>query len=473
MSSFVTPRLADSRRYLKSPRESAPRRPARFVVGRAVIASLLLFAGCREEADAPPDPARPYFIQRAAWAETGVWLKADLHVHSRFSDGSLSIAELAAAAVRNGCDVLAVTDHADHDRDGASEEYFAEIAAARRRHPELILFAGLEWNVPPYGGDEHAAVIAPINAAERSLLSGFKARFDDYGRQEKTKDPELATEAIRWLHSQSPGDLPVVIYHHPGRKRAHTLSLVDEIVKLREAESVVVGFEGAPGHQRGPVNGAYDQQLKTIDRWDTSAANADDAWDELTRRGHHVSAAIASSDFHNQENLNVSDYLPGEFSETWLFAPSRSSQGALAALRAGTAFAAHGRVVREVQLKVCAPGLPRPAVGGEVLRVPAGTALTIQLDLVVPDVDWEGATNTMDEVELILVTSSAARILYRERPASRGACSLRYTLPSPDGTWAVRARGRRVVADGPDLMFYTNPIHVLPQSDSSSSDDRE
>ena len=122
---------------------------------------------------------------------------------------------------------------------------------------------------------------------------------------------------------------------------------------------------------------------------------------------------------------------------------------------------------------MCAPGLPRPAVGGEVLRVPAGTALTIQLDLVVPDVDWEGATNTMDEVELILVTSSAARILYRERPASRGACSLRYTLPSPDGTWAVRARGRRVVADGPDLMFYTNPIHVLPQSDSSSSDDRE
>ncbi|MBL9093639.1 MAG: PHP domain-containing protein [Planctomycetaceae bacterium] len=436
---------------------------------------MLLFAGCREEADAPQEPVRPYFIQRVPWAETGVWLKADLHVHSKFSDGSHSITELAAAAVRNGCDVLAVTDHADHDRDGASAEYFAELDAARRRHPELILFAGLEWNVPPYGGDEHAAVIAPINPTERSLLSGFKARFDDYGRHEKTKDPELATAAIGWLHSQSrsgAGDLPVVIYHHPGRKRAHTMSLVDEMVKLREAGSVVVGFEGAPGHQRGPVNGAYDQRLKTIDRWDTSAANVGDAWDELTRRGHHVSGAIASSDFHNRENANVSDYLPGEFSETWLFAPARSSPGVLAALRAGTTFAAHGHVVRQVQLKVSAPGLPRPAIGGEILRIAAGTPLTIQVDLIVPDVDWQGATNTMDEVELILISSSSARPLRRARLSNRGASSCRHTLTSPDGAWSVRARGRRVVADGPDLLFYTNPVHVLSQSDSLSTSGR-
>lgn len=37
--------------------------------------------------------------------------KADLHLHSRVSDGSFTIAELAEEAVRKGLDAIAVTDH--------------------------------------------------------------------------------------------------------------------------------------------------------------------------------------------------------------------------------------------------------------------------------------------------------------------------------------------------------------------------
>ena len=37
--------------------------------------------------------------------------KADLHVHSRISDGSCTIGELAAAALERGLDAIAVTDH--------------------------------------------------------------------------------------------------------------------------------------------------------------------------------------------------------------------------------------------------------------------------------------------------------------------------------------------------------------------------
>ena len=37
--------------------------------------------------------------------------KADLHVHSRVSDGSCTIAELAALAQEKGLDAIAVTDH--------------------------------------------------------------------------------------------------------------------------------------------------------------------------------------------------------------------------------------------------------------------------------------------------------------------------------------------------------------------------
>jgi hypothetical protein len=35
----------------------------------------------------------------------------------------------------------------------------------------------------------------------------------------------------------------------------------------------------------------------------------------------------------------------------------------------------------------------------------------------------------------------------------------RITVPA-DGI-VVRARGRRVISGGPDLMFYTNPIRII------------
>ena len=38
-------------------------------------------------------------------------MKADLHMHSRVSDGSYTIAELAELAAKKGLDVIAVTDH--------------------------------------------------------------------------------------------------------------------------------------------------------------------------------------------------------------------------------------------------------------------------------------------------------------------------------------------------------------------------
>ncbi|HVX43886.1 MAG TPA: CehA/McbA family metallohydrolase, partial [Mycobacteriales bacterium] len=56
---------------------------------------------------APPRPPR-----RELPAPPGMrWLAGDLHAHTVHSDGSLTVAELAAAAVEQGLDFLAVTDH--------------------------------------------------------------------------------------------------------------------------------------------------------------------------------------------------------------------------------------------------------------------------------------------------------------------------------------------------------------------------
>lgn len=58
----------------------------------------------------PPVPERPR--RRSLPASAGLtWLACDLHTHTVHSDGSLSIAELAAAGVAAGLEVVAVTDH--------------------------------------------------------------------------------------------------------------------------------------------------------------------------------------------------------------------------------------------------------------------------------------------------------------------------------------------------------------------------
>ena len=73
---------------------------------------------------APPAPSVPQRPPRRDLpAPPGlVWLACDLHAHTVHSDGSLSVPELAAAAVQTRLDVLAVTDHntVSHQRELAN-----------------------------------------------------------------------------------------------------------------------------------------------------------------------------------------------------------------------------------------------------------------------------------------------------------------------------------------------------------------
>ena len=400
--------------------------------------------------------AGPTITRRIAWAGAGVWLKAETHTHSKFSDGANTVDELADRALANGCDVLAVTDHSDGDLKAATPEYHAAIGAARTRLPKLTVIAGLEWNPPPGKGQDHADILLPDSWDTPARTAEFKQRFDDMNKE--GENPELATAAFRWIRAYAggPDDLPVIFLNHPGRRVKdietvlHTWSFL-----TREGAGIVVGAEGAPGHQHATPLAAYGGAIVPEDRWDPSVVAPGAAWDRLLQQGQDVWGALATSDFHSENN---GDDWPCQFSYTAIYAPDRSTAGVLRALRAGSFLGVHGAIVRSAELRVNAPGLKRPALVGEQLRVRAGTPLSVELVMDVPATDWSGAANRIDAIDLIGVSKDGARIVSSGAPSADGLW--RAEVVTPEGGIVLRARGRHVIDDAPDWLFYTNPVRV-------------
>src|SRR5262249_41500621 len=135
----------------------------------------------------------------------------------------------------------------------ATREYHEAIEVARRHNAEMIILAGLEWNIPGWGGDEHATVLLPDDVDDWNVLARFKAAFDDYHRVDQpTPSIDLA---LRWLEANATtsGGRPIVIHNHPSRKAATSMSHLQDLLRWRSINDLVIGFEGAPGHQGGKV----------------------------------------------------------------------------------------------------------------------------------------------------------------------------------------------------------------------------
>ena len=102
------------------------------------------------------------------WAENAASLILDPHTHTNYSDGRLAPADLVSLAVQGGCDALVVSDHADMETRVINEQ-MVELQELRDDYPDLLLFAGIELNMPSYGGREHAGVIAAPSVPAETL----------------------------------------------------------------------------------------------------------------------------------------------------------------------------------------------------------------------------------------------------------------------------------------------------------------
>jgi len=425
-----------------------PRRAS--VSGRLAAVAAIAFAMA---VNCSMQTAASRMVRQIDWAGRGVWLKADLHTQTRFSDGRYTVDEVVSAGAKNGCDVVAITDHADQELKAATPEYLDAIRAARLNSPGLVVIAGLEWNVPPGKGDEHAGVLFPTAMETLETFSTFKSRFDDWKRTDE--DADLADQALRWLVPGDSGAIaPVVILNHPSRKPESTSAPSLAFEHLRQVSPLLIGIEGAPGHQRAVPLGAYESSVKPIDRWDPLVAEIGGAWDQWLQHGLDVWGALADSDFHDEGG----DFWPCQFASTWIYAPDRTADGVLRALRAGSFFAEHGHIVTLAELEVRVPGLKRPVAPGETVQSQPGVVATVTLRTVVPEQDYLGHENHIDRVELIGITSDGSSLLYAGSPGPTEAFRVSVTVPA-NGI-VLRARGSRATSDG-NLLFYTNPVRIV------------
>ncbi len=248
-------------------------------------------------------------------------------------------------------------------KQAATPDYFSAINAARMNNPGFILFGGIEWNIPPYSGREHVTVLLEP-ALEESILGEFKQQFE--------QDDATAEHALKWLAGEIGNtSKSVLIYNHPSRKDDDPDENLKDILNWRNTNHLFIGFAGAPGHQKTQHTGSYRDKFLTQDRWDPVAAEIGGTWDQLLDLGHNVYAALAVSDYHN-ENL---DYSPCEFARIHVSPDDRTARGILAGLRAGSFWADHGHILDDLLFTLSAPGLTLPVTPGEVVRLHASQPL--------------------------------------------------------------------------------------------------
>jgi DNA polymerase (family 10) len=108
-------------------------------------------------------------------------VRGDLHVHSSFSDGTLTIEAIARQAAAMGYAYVAICDHSQSVRyaGGLSPErlrrQWAEIARAQEKFPGLRILRGAEVDILPGGRLDYGdAVLEKLDIVVAAIHQGFR-----------------------------------------------------------------------------------------------------------------------------------------------------------------------------------------------------------------------------------------------------------------------------------------------------------
>ena len=394
------------------------------------------------------------------WAGNEASMILDPHTHTTYSDGKLTPDELVHMAMDNGCDALVVSDHAD-DKQTVSDQQLLELQLLREQYPDFLLFNGIELNMPSYGGREHATLIADPSVlnttlqtmrdtAERSLK-----KVKNVGANQ-TSD-KLILEMVADHQSLQNGLL--MMYNHPARRDTDLSENFSDLVKWNTNAPVFTLLEGGPGHQKAVPVGKYDEPYLTKDRWDPVVAEIGGIWDQWLGTGQAMWGAIASSDYHNDKL----DYPPCAFSRTHLIVPEQSYRGVTMALRSGTFWADHGRILNQLWFSLDIEGLGETAYPGYTVYItdqPRTGELRLEIER------GPGSEGRPLLAEFIGSCRHGVSEMFASARIPVNATSATASVPlsarGQDGKSCVlRARVRLERDAANDYLAYTNPIRLI------------
>jgi DNA polymerase (family 10) len=153
-------------------------------------------------------------------------IRGDLHLHTNYSDGAMSIEQMAAAARQMGYSYIALTDHspslgvAGGLTASRLREQHAEIESARKKLRGLTIFKGTEVDILPDGTlDYPDEVLAGLDVVVASVHSRF-------GMSEK----EMTERVIRAVENPNVTAIGHLTGRLLGRRQPYELD-VDAVVQ--------------------------------------------------------------------------------------------------------------------------------------------------------------------------------------------------------------------------------------------------
>lgn len=372
-------------------------------------------------------------MSRAGFAaqRTQTWLAGDHHVHSEWSvgwndstnpptpiragDARYPIVLNAENARRYGLSWMVSTDHGGPNHSKVNRDLaYPQVLAARKSVPELLLFYGMEFDTP---AADHSSLVIPFFPREKDMLYDIESRFakrDKFPRDTTWDTEPRMVEALTYMKGLERA--PVLIANHPARSAtglgAYGQDTPSEFRAWNDAAPrVAIGMEGAPGHQAGTINrdgsrdttgsrGGYSR-LATIGGFDQMTARLGGLWDSMLGEGRRW-WITSTSDSHSNWRDGGSDFWPGEYSKTYVFA-ARTHDDVLDGLRGGRVFVTTGDLISELHVTAEQVGQAnvRAAIGG-TLTIARGADVRVTIRIRDPrGENSHGDTPTVSRVDLI------------------------------------------------------------------------
>ena len=436
------------------------------------------------------------------------WRAGDHHIHSEYSgefdtstnpptfhkgaDAVYPIVTNAIMAKNFGLTWAMCTDHGGPTHSKVNlEQAYPDLLRSRKLVPEVLQFWGMEFDTPQM---DHHTLMIPRHDDEAKLLFELESRFNKYDAF--PTDPARDTEAkfVEFLKSAAKHkQKPMVIAHHAARS-ATGLGVYGQDTPREfragnnAAPDVYIGFEGAPGHQAGPLNGGarggYGNH-PTYGGFDQMTARVGGLWDSLLGEGRKW-WITATSDSHVHWTRGGSDFWPGEYSKTYVYA-RQDYADIMDALRNGRIWVVTGDLISA--LDVTAANRGKEAAVGETLTVSRRNRNDVEIEIRFRElngVNGNGDRPAVRRVDLIVgkITGLAADVNADTNSTTKVVARfgrsdwhrdgkdfvVKHTIKNVEGDLYARVRGTSTdelepAADGlespwDDLWFYSNPVFV-------------